>query len=290
MNILELTYEANGNYVAVYYYDAWGRITAIDTADAEGETACLELANANPLRYRGYYYDNETGYYYLQSRYYDPEICRFINADVPEIAKVSKSISNGVNIFAYCNNNPINDSDPNGQLAAKKVAELIFGIITGLIAQLIADGICIMLKLQKGLSTVGKYISNIAQSALDALLHKGIYKAIIVAAIGNGIKQILNRIIDKKPISLSNYLYTIVKTGIKYVIKSKLKVRINAAIEKKIEQKFPFVLGKIVNFAYQKLKKVYVKTISYKAIKNVISSFSSSLWNYSKGCLLNALK
>lgn len=45
-----------------------------------------ELANANPLRYRGYYLDSETGYYYLQSRYYDPSICRFINAGIPNIA------------------------------------------------------------------------------------------------------------------------------------------------------------------------------------------------------------
>ncbi|MDE5671630.1 MAG: hypothetical protein K2I14_09270, partial [Eubacterium sp.] len=67
--------EANGNNVVIYFYDAWGRITAIDTADEEASTAYLELAEANPLRYRGYYYDNETGYYYLQSRYYDPEIC-----------------------------------------------------------------------------------------------------------------------------------------------------------------------------------------------------------------------
>ncbi len=85
--------EANGNNVVIYFYDAWGRITAIDTADEEGETTYLELANANPLRYRGYYYDSETGYYYLQSRYYDPNICRFINSDVIEISIISKDLA-----------------------------------------------------------------------------------------------------------------------------------------------------------------------------------------------------
>ncbi len=114
--------DANGTLLAQYAYDDWGKLVSIDTADAEGETACLELANANPLRYRGYYFDSETGYYYLQSRYYAPEICRFINADIPEIAKVSKSISNGVNIFAYCNNDSINNSDASGYISFRMVS------------------------------------------------------------------------------------------------------------------------------------------------------------------------
>ena len=63
------------------------------------------LGEANPLRYRGYYYDNETGYYYLQSRYYDPSICRFINADLVIIAKQQKSFfgkaSNPLLLVAY---------------------------------------------------------------------------------------------------------------------------------------------------------------------------------------------
>ena len=91
-------------------------------------SADTDIAKQNPLRYRGYYYDNETGYYYLQSRYYDSNICRFINADIPEIAKISKSISSGLNIFAYCNNNPINNSDPNGHIAPAIVGGVISGI------------------------------------------------------------------------------------------------------------------------------------------------------------------
>lgn len=56
-----------------YEYDAWGNVVSI------GGNA--DIANLNPIRYRGYYYDTETGFYYLNSRYYDPEICRFVNAD-----------------------------------------------------------------------------------------------------------------------------------------------------------------------------------------------------------------
>ncbi len=113
-DVLGIT-EANGNLIAQYLYDDWGKLVSIDTADAEGETACLELANANPLRYRGYYFDSETGYYYLQSRYYAPEICRFINADKVEVADFSRDISLGVNLFVYCSNNPVNGIDTSGK-------------------------------------------------------------------------------------------------------------------------------------------------------------------------------
>ena len=94
--------DASGNEVAAYDYDPYGKII----------TATGDLAEINPLRYRGYYYDSETGFYYLQSRYYDPEICRFINGD-----KYSATATGflGYNMFAYCNNNPIIAADYDGE-------------------------------------------------------------------------------------------------------------------------------------------------------------------------------
>ena len=94
--------DANGNEVAAYDYDPYGKIIS----------ATGELAGINPLRYRGYYYDSETGFYYLQSRYYDPEICRFINAD--SYASTGQSLL-GYNMLAYCGNAPINKIDPDGR-------------------------------------------------------------------------------------------------------------------------------------------------------------------------------
>ncbi|MDE6658705.1 MAG: RHS repeat-associated core domain-containing protein, partial [Eubacterium sp.] len=116
--------DKNGDVLVEYNYDEWGIIESIKTV-YENDEFSLAIANANPLRYRGYYYDNETGYYYLQSRYYDPSICRFINADVPEIVKASKNIENGINLFAYCNNNPTNKSDPSGMVAPPLVAAAV---------------------------------------------------------------------------------------------------------------------------------------------------------------------
>ena len=70
------------------------------------------VAKLNPFRYRGYYYDAETGLYYLNSRYYDPSVGRFINAD--DISYIQPTDINGLNLFAYCGNNPVMHTDPTG--------------------------------------------------------------------------------------------------------------------------------------------------------------------------------
>ena len=88
--------------VATYEYDAWGNIVS----------SSGRLAEINPLRYRGYYYDNETGFYYLQSRYYDPANRRFINADCYTSTNNSNEIA--CNMFTYCYNNPITYHDSCG--------------------------------------------------------------------------------------------------------------------------------------------------------------------------------
>ena len=103
--------DSNYNVVAYYAYDAWGKLLAVLDGNDNPITDSSHFAIVNPFRYRGYIYDTETGFYYLQSRYYDPEIGRFINADGQ--LNQQESIS-GYNLFAYCGNNPVNNSDPDG--------------------------------------------------------------------------------------------------------------------------------------------------------------------------------
>ena len=93
------------------------------------------VAELNPFRYRGYYYDNETGFYYLQTRYYDPTICRFINADNYELVSQLAS-SKELNMYAYCRNNPIMYTDATGEgwilaLVIIGAGALIGGAING---------------------------------------------------------------------------------------------------------------------------------------------------------------
>ena len=111
-------YDANGQLVVQYAYDAWGKLLSVTGSKAS------TIGQANPIRYRGYYYDNETGFYYLQSRYYDSETGRFINAD-GEIPGTADSI-NGYNLFSYAFNNPINMDDQSGNWP-KWATKLILG-------------------------------------------------------------------------------------------------------------------------------------------------------------------
>ena len=93
--------DVNGSTAAYYEYDPYGN--AIQAAGSH--------CNINPLRYRGYVYDTESGLYYLQSRYYDPKLGRFLNADT--FVSTGQGIL-GNNMFAYCNNNPVMFQDDYG--------------------------------------------------------------------------------------------------------------------------------------------------------------------------------
>ena len=97
-------FNGNGTLYAEYSYDAWGKCAI--------KTNVSGIATINPFRYRGYYLDDETGLYYLNARYYDPEIGRFISAD--SIAYLAPESINGLNVYAYCGNNPVMNVDPTG--------------------------------------------------------------------------------------------------------------------------------------------------------------------------------
>ncbi|MBQ2694679.1 MAG: RHS repeat-associated core domain-containing protein [Clostridia bacterium] len=98
-------YDSNGDVVVKYAYDSWGQLMSITGTLAD------TIGVKNPLRYRGYYYDTETKLYYLQSRYYDPETCHFISMDSYFVAG---DYINGMNMYAYCLNNPVMYVDPTG--------------------------------------------------------------------------------------------------------------------------------------------------------------------------------
>ena len=104
-DIINIT-DSTGAKVVTYIYNAWGKLMSM--------TGNMELAVNNPFRYRGYYYDVESGLYYLNSRYYDPQTGRFINADDTDTLLYSLSELTDKNLFAYCDNNPIMRMDDSG--------------------------------------------------------------------------------------------------------------------------------------------------------------------------------
>ena len=109
-------YNGAGQFRAHYEYDAWGNVLSVTDENGNAITSATHIGNLNPFRYRGYYYDTESGFYYLMSRYYDPVIHRFVNAD-------GYFQSGGevldANMSAYCRNNPILFVDPTGQKCSK---------------------------------------------------------------------------------------------------------------------------------------------------------------------------
>ena len=97
-------YDTTGTKVGGYAYDAWGNCTI--TLNTNG------IATKNPIRYRGYYYDQDTGLYYLNARYYSPTWRRFISPD--DTNYLDPEIESGLNLYCYCNNDPVNYADPSG--------------------------------------------------------------------------------------------------------------------------------------------------------------------------------
>jgi RHS repeat-associated protein len=136
--------DSSGTTVAQYTYDSWGKHISITDGNGNNVSGnANHIANINPLRYRGYYFDTETGLYYLQSRYYDANVGRFLNCD--SVVSGTGESAKGYNLFEYCFNNPINMTDEGGEWpnflkkAVKWVAKEVVKPIVKSIQNALAD-------------------------------------------------------------------------------------------------------------------------------------------------------
>ena len=152
------------NIVATYRYDPFGKILNLSSLTTIGKL--------NPFRYRGYYYDTESNLYYLNSRYYNPEIGRFINADdIDYLGADSSPLS--YNLFAYCLNNPVNRFDVNGNWSMPNWLKVTVGAVA--IAGLAVATVC-----------TGGAAAVICGAALSGAIAGGASGA-VMGAIGGGI-------------------------------------------------------------------------------------------------------
>ena len=142
------------NQVVKYDYDSWGKVIAITDATGTEITDQSHIGNINPYRYRSYRYDRETGLYYLQSRYYNPEWGRFLNAD-GLVATGQEPL--GHNMYSYSYNNPINLTDKNGNSA---IAGILISLGSLVLKPAIAVGISILL-------AGGAYVGNKAKETVS---------------------------------------------------------------------------------------------------------------------------
>ena len=147
---------ATGTEAATYTYDAWGKLL----------TSSGDMADVNPLRYRGYYYDVETGLYYLQSRYYDPGTCRFINPDAFATTDADGILS--ANMFAYCENNPVRNTDITGAIGVGTLIRAATGAVTSLISGIAAGDRGVELLVDVGVGALASALNTPLASAAVA--------------------------------------------------------------------------------------------------------------------------
>ena len=159
-------FDADMNLIGEYVYDAWGNCT-IEAAGADN----IEIMETNPFRYRGYYWDKELNLYYLQTRYYDPQTGRFINADNIGYGLTQFELLNGLNLYSYCLNNPIGYTDESGS------SLILIGLILGAIIGGTAGGVIVNKKAKEsgaegwelvGWTVLGVFGGALAGGALGA--------------------------------------------------------------------------------------------------------------------------
>ena len=165
------------------------------------DTTANSVGTQNPSRYKGYYYDTETKLYYLQSRYYDPEVGRFINADAFTSTDISGALS--ANMFAYCENNPVMRHDPNGEWA-----QILVGAAIGVLEQFVSDVAVAALTgqpLDQCFSSVGTYVSAALGGAISTYatftkftpLQRGVQEAITTSVgtyVDTAVEYITNNV------------------------------------------------------------------------------------------------
>ena len=157
-------YTIYGVKVAEYAYDAFGNCV-ITYNNGSG------IAELNPFRYRGYYYDSETGFYYLINRYYDPTTGRFISAD--SLDYLDPETLGGLNLFAYCLNDPIANTDPDGTIVFSLFVGMAIAFAVGAISSAVSQGV-----------TYGWDNINIGQVVVDGIFAAG---SAALASTGIGI-------------------------------------------------------------------------------------------------------
>ena len=178
-------YDSNGIKRAEYAYDAFGNCKIVNSSNND-------LANKNPIRYRGYYYDTESGFYYLNARYYNPVWRRFISPDSTEY--LDPQTINGLNQYAYCNNDPVNYVDPSGHSV---IASFLIGFA---ISSLVGWGLSEILgsKIAGGIGSVGGGTAAVSTGInLCAFGPWGIAAGIALMAVGGLTVALgINEIVD----------------------------------------------------------------------------------------------
>ena len=185
-NIVALLDE-NGAVVVKYVYNAWGEHKVLNPDGTENTSASF-IGNVNPFRYRGYYYDSALKLYYLVTRYYDPVVGRFISQDSFEYA--DPDTVNGLNLYAYCANNPVMNVDPTGTWSWR-------GFWNVLAAVAIVAAVTALTVVTAGAATVAIAGALGASALTTAVATVAVMGTAAVTGIIGGVGEIVTQAIDK---------------------------------------------------------------------------------------------
>ena len=148
-------YNSGFEQIVTYTYDAWGKVLSVCDNNGNEITDSNHIGLINPFRYRSYYYDQDTKLYYLNSRYYNPEWCRFISCD-----KLISVISCKANLYNYCDNNSINKIDSDGMI----------GLGSLIVGSLIVAGVAVVAKIYDNKKKNKKWNENILGTAVGSVV------------------------------------------------------------------------------------------------------------------------
>ena len=277
--------DQNGNLVVQYTYDAWGKV--LSTIGALADT----VGAINPMRYRDYYLDSETGYYYLQSRYYNPDICRFINADEPVYIGASSSATPICNSFAYCINNPINSLDITGHYTGTLVLSatyisLLSKALSGLIASIMSSITAI--KAAVATSWIPAVCIAAAAVAVAGITYAVIKVNHLSKSASKTISAVKSKIKDsgEDSLKLKSYtVYVITKKGTTDVVYVGITKRYNTR-KSQHKKRFPTnkytmmpIATNLTKSQARALEQTLITAYGIDTLKNMINSISPKKWN-----------
>ena len=268
-------YDNSGTQLAAYYYStAWGDhvVEYVNGGDTSG-------AQYNPFRYRGYYYDTDLGMYYLQSRYYDPNTCRFISPDNEAVLTATPMALTDKNLYAYCDNNPVMRVDEDGEFW-----HIIAGAVIGVVAQYIGDVFYNAVSGKEGIdilvpsSSIVDYIAAGASGALAATGIGAIWSGVANAAI-DGTAYLANQLISGEDVNsvelamVAGFSFITAGPGMngnkmRNIYKHSKNVLETAVSPKKIAM----YTAKIADINHTILKEIAIQ-INFKALTGAVNGF-----------------
>lgn len=280
--------DSAGNKVVSYQYDSWGRILSVT------DSTTTKAGSKNPFRYREYYWNDESQLYFLNTRYYDPEVGRFLNPDDIGVIEIGEVGYNDKNLYAYCDNNPIMRVDVKGEFWNFILGAAIGGTISAgyeIISQAVNNGGFKNINMKKvGIAA----LSGAASGALaSGTLRRG-GQALLGAANSLDV-YLINQKMDKKEITVTGAMMSIAVGGVSGLIGGHgTRYHKNAyAKALGIQSRWKKTGNPSYNGITQAIKNArpgITKKGTISTISTGIISFSVSIWRTAKKFLSKAAK